>query len=214
MSFEILISLLALGLSLLSLYLSSFKPFSLKITAAGRYMLSLKYDSRNPYQTAISVDLIFSNTGSRIGVINNLGLRLIDEHEKTVIMVPYLIVSSLKIHLGGATPFPEVEAFRVFNLNPGESTEKRIMFVLNKDARYLPVGRYKAEVFGRGSRELEMTRYLAVTIEIDETDDKIIHPRSQATNLHLEVTPREKVVPELEEEWIRLESLDRTEFIR
>ena len=199
------IAILALLVSIITLYLTHLKPFSPKIYSAGRYSISI--NPQNSSQIAISPILVFANEGAKKGVIENLALIIKTPKDEKFLLMPHLILTDLKINTTREkSKSLEAEAFVKFSLGSEEVIVKQVMFIPPSIERFiLSPGKYLIDVFAKTSKDKRFEKYNALTIEIDVTDlqeiRKNVPKLKPGESVIVEAFFRNKITPELDQEY-------------
>lgn len=122
------IAILALCLSSWIFYKDYLKPFNLSARASGRVVIAKNPFSENLKQDCLLVSLIFSNSGARQGVVEDIAICIRYEN-KNIILGSLAVNKDRTLNLQKELPPPQMETFLSFNLKKYESDVKEIMFV-------------------------------------------------------------------------------------
>ena len=168
----ILISILALSLSIWNFYYTQLRKFKLKVYDAGRYDISVNFF--NSYQLALYPILIFSNMGIKTGIIENILLKLWTQ-DKSYIFVPHATVLSRKIYFmqeaDDFPPTPEMESFCSFSLASKEVIAKKLMFVPHQSYLLeIPAGTHTVEIYIKTSTDAKLELMHKYAIQINQED--------------------------------------------
>lgn len=208
-NWEPILALLAIIISLLTLYYTQWDPFHSRIYSAGRYALSI--NPQNSSQIALSPSLIFANEGAKNGIIENLAL-IIDIEGKKILLIPLRTLTNKNLNETQTAAPLESEAFTKFYLTEKEVTIKQIMFVPQFIEKFtLLPGEYTAEIFVKTSESNKFKKHDSLTLQIDQADiDEIT--KGIPTNLkpgervYTQALFKNKITPEFENEYEGLKS--------
>lgn len=164
------IAILALLVSAWTLYRTHFLPFSVVVRAAGRVMLA-----KNPWalmkQDCLALDLSFTNTGTRVGLIEDIAVDVKGPNLRSLLRTMSVFADrDLKVVSGPAVP--RLEVFTAFHLKAYEAAVKRILFVPHdkSDRFVLENGPHVATVYARGTRLKSWKQVCAVDFMVDQAD--------------------------------------------
>jgi len=166
------IAILALLISIITLYLTHLESFSLEVHDSGRFSLSV--NPKNSSQMAISPSLIFSNHGAKDGIIENLAIIISSEDQKQL-LIPFIILTDSSINSTQISKPMAAMPFSGFSLASKETTEKRIMFMPQSSQPFiLKPGDYQLEIFVKSSKNKKFEETNKMAIQIDPIDIKQI----------------------------------------
>jgi len=104
------------------------KPFNLSARASGRVVIAKNPYSENLKQDCLLISIIFSNSGARQGVVEDIAICIHYENEN-IILGSLAVNKNRTLNLQKVLPPPQMETFLSFNLKKYESDVKEIMFV-------------------------------------------------------------------------------------
>jgi len=163
------IAILALATSLLIAYKTHWKPFKLSVSDTGRIDLA-----RHPYflnDSAFVLDIIFTNPGSRVGVGRDVALLITSPSGQSAIFRSFLEIKDRSMHWAQDLGTLQAEPFIAFNLKPGDTLVKRLMFTpFSPEHHSLVEGIYSITILARSSASHSWQRSTSVDVKVDLDD--------------------------------------------
>lgn len=178
LTMPIIISIVSLALSLYVLWATRVAPFKLKVLITGR----VEFIRTPPPNLLprISMRLLFINEGARRGYVDNVALAVTDAHSaKIPLLFGALFEDVTEVNYAKEQQnIPHWVAFPSFNIGPGESLIKRVVFVpYDADVKFSPeagdcsITPYTAKVEGRNWK-----RWKTVTVTFSEQNVENLSP--------------------------------------
>jgi hypothetical protein len=210
MDWSLLIAIIALILSGLIFFQDHLKPFNLSTRASGRAVIA-----KNPYtedlkQDCLLVNMIFSNSGSRRGVIEDIALCLNYKNEK-IILRSFAVKKDRTLNVTKGLPPPQLETFLSFNLGKGESNVKEIMFIpLEKESSFSFEDQlYNADIWVLSSKDWEKHKPFSFLLTKEDIES-ISNPqfkKFEDGSRFIKWTNRDKPLASIEKQLSELEKL-------
>ncbi len=168
------VSVVALLLSIGTTYWEHWRSFRLDIRSAGRITLSRDPWSPNLTRDALFVDAIFTNTGARRGVVEDVALVVQRAGQKSLFR-SFATQRDHTLNLTGELVPPKLEPFVGFDLGRFESTVRRLFFVPHTDAsdaswKTFQLGRHTGEIWARSTDKPDWCKHATVTFSIETSD--------------------------------------------
>ena len=165
------LSILAIGISVVTLYKTVLKPFTLEVRESGRVELGIDPYTTPDFKFVFSVDLGFSNKGIGPGVVEDVALHVTNPGGQQLVFRSLLEYQSRRLHFTQPPPQPELEIFLGFDLKGLESVSKKIMFSLyNEQEPFIVPGEYTIDVHCRTSRNHDWNRFLSIDLSIKQEE--------------------------------------------
>jgi hypothetical protein len=165
----LVVSILALGVSLATLYRTQFRRFRLEVRTTGRASISKNPFSINLAEGAVSVELILANLGMLSGVVENLGLVIVDPKGQRFKFRAHLIIKDRKLQLGKELAPPEWETFAAFRLGKEETVTRNVFFAPTPSAANFAFseGVHRLEIWVWESRTKHWRQPVKLSVSID-----------------------------------------------
>lgn len=162
------ISLLALAVSAFVLYLEHLRSFRLKVGLGGR--ISITKNPLSPDESALVVDLILSNAGSRNGVIEIIAIA-VKSDQFSNFYAAHLEFEDRSLSLGATLAPPVLVPFVSFQLAKREAVSKRILFrSVSGGPDVLPTGSYRADIWAVASNTKSWRKVASMQFAVDSFD--------------------------------------------
>jgi hypothetical protein len=167
------ISIAALAVSSFLLWRDYLMPFRLDVRSVGRISVAPNPFSSGLRQASVILDLLFANTGSRRGVVEDLAIQIRGPKGATLLRSQTVLLDR-KLRMQKDEAGPTMEAFLAFDLTKGERLVKRILFVpVDGRAEFsFEPGPFRADVYARSSHVDAWRRYEALEFTVDAEDVK------------------------------------------
>jgi hypothetical protein len=148
----LVISLFALGLSMVTYYANSLKPFKLSVRDTVRYQVT-KNPMTEPLEPALILDLIFFNGGAVYGVVEDVAVVLNTPSGEKVLLRSFLEVSDRTLHDERNIEPLKTVPFASFGLSGRESALKSLFFMRKAPATFtsFTAGKYTSTLYARPS---------------------------------------------------------------
>lgn len=173
----ILISSLALLLTLITIWKTNLKPFKLILSHSGRVIFGANPEADH-YQPTLELKFIFFNLGAKAGLIGDLAALMVCPDENKILMRTLYEPQDKKRELNERLTQPDWLPFNSFAIEARASVTKNIYFVPTKpELNYqFALGRYKIVVYSMTSNN--WTEQLNVEFEITQSDLAVVLPRT------------------------------------
>jgi len=176
----IVISFISFGMSVFTLWDTKLAPFSLNVISTGRVTLTANPQSPGAQQSAIAIQLLFSNSGARPGYIDDVALiiRKLKGLDRPMVLRSLFEDTDPTLNFTKDLPPPKFSAFTSFCLRPGETVAKTIFFVPMKgtDRFVIEKGIYSVTpcttVVGTDS---EWVLWKSKDVDVDDDDMTALH---------------------------------------
>lgn len=172
----ILLSSIAISLSLVTYWNDTLKPFKLDLFDAGRVELTV-----NPYKApnmepAILVELIFINKGAKTGFVQDAALKLKFPNGEDYLFRSIVVSTDRTLQFGENLEPPKLESFVGFNIPGRNSVYKHIMFVPDKPIQtdLYPAGIYNVEIFAISGGKKDWKSFGSFSFSVDNNDLEIL----------------------------------------
>ncbi|NQT97456.1 MAG: hypothetical protein HQ562_06915 [Candidatus Marinimicrobia bacterium] len=174
--FAVVLSSVAILLSVITYWNNTLKPFNLALFDVGRVELTV-----NPYKApnrepALLVELIFLNKGAKSGVVQDAALKLKFPNGEDILFRSIVISTDRTLQFSKDLAPPKLESFIGFNIPGRSSVHKHIMFVPDKPIQYelLPQGRFIVEIFAISGGDQEWKSYGSFAFSVDKNDLEVL----------------------------------------
>lgn len=172
----IIISIIAICISALTYWNNSLKSFKLKIIDAGRVQLVV-----NPYRApnrepAIMVGFFFFNEGAKIGVVQDVALRVKFPAGDDILFRSMVIATDHTHQLSKELVPPKLESFIGFDVSGRSSKFKDIMFVFDEPNKLIdfPLGQYTVEILAISSSAQEWQSQGSFAFSVEDNDLEVL----------------------------------------
>lgn len=148
----IVISIIALGLSAVTYYANSLKPFELTVRDTVRYQVT-KNPMTEPLEPALILDLIFFNAGAVHGVVEDVAVILNTPSGEKVLFRSFLEVTDRTLHDERNVEPLKTTPFASFGLNGRESALRSLFFTRKAPEAFtlFSTGKYTSTLYARPS---------------------------------------------------------------
>jgi hypothetical protein len=169
------VAVVSFVMSLYTLYFTYLRPFAPHATAAGRVVLLKNPFSSGLKHAALMLDIIFTNRGANRGVVEDVAISLDRGGGSYPLVLRSLAIDrERRLNLAGGWPAPELETFLAFEIGPGESVAKRVLFVpvdATSDLAF-EARSYDASLWMWTSRRDDWQRSDSLAFSVDDDDLK------------------------------------------
>lgn len=146
------VAIAALAISAFLLYRDHLTPFKLEVRSAGRATVARNPFSEGLKQGCVLADLIFTNLGTKRGVVEDVALS-VQSIAGLTLLRSHSIVLDRTINLAQGLPPPSLEPFTGFALSKEEAVVRRLLFLPTDQAAAFEIspGKYSAGIWTRSS---------------------------------------------------------------
>lgn len=159
----------------LVIYYQFWRPFNLTIRSNGRYKLSINPIGNRVYQTAISFGIIFTNSGARIGYVDDIVIKLKNQTETFTYVTAFNDLNekiALPVSSNSNVQQLEYSLFTAFEIPANTSITKEIFFVPHDfTIPYLKPGEYLVFIYVRDSKNKSFLLRMQTKIVIGQEDN-------------------------------------------
>ena len=202
------IAVVALAVSALGFYIEHLRAFRPSFRRVGRVRVT-----KNPFalgESALAIDLLSRNRGSRSGVLQNAAVILAGPRD-AVVLVAHLVMLDRVLNIGEQLPPAEMEPFSGFELSKSEATITRILMRPREQNFNWELGDYKGTVMIRTSAKNKWVKGPEFSFNVD-ADDIAELQSIQAVpqpdgRLHVNWKTRDKFVDEVQAQFAELDKL-------